>query len=59
MKISLQQKIQETVKKVKKRQTDRLGNLRYEHKMYMKKKDRLTADYQKGKLDHAYASQSK
>ncbi|MEW8547021.1 MAG: hypothetical protein AB2693_26195, partial [Candidatus Thiodiazotropha sp.] len=30
--------------KVKKRRTDRLGNLRYEHKVYMMKRDRLTAD---------------
>ncbi|MEW8107356.1 MAG: hypothetical protein AB2801_20305 [Candidatus Thiodiazotropha endolucinida] len=44
--------------KVKKRRTDRLGNLRYEHKMYMRRRDRLTADYEKGKLDHPYASQS-
>ena len=43
---------------VKRRRIDRLGNLRYEHKLYMQKRDRLTADYQKGKLDHAYASQS-
>ena len=44
--------------KVKKRRNERFGNLRFEHREYMKKKERRDVDiYQKGKLDHAYASQ--
>ena len=45
--------------KVKKRRTDRLGNIRYGHKMYMRRRDRLTADYDKSWIIHMQASHNR